>query len=439
VKRVHDVGGLFASLGNGSTVVLHSGCAEPPFLARQLAEHAAEMRGVNLVTLMPMGEAPYGAPYPTSQLDVATFFPGRGLRAALNAGRVRAMRHPLSAIPGLFDSRAMKAHALLLQVSTPDEKGQVSLGISIDYMRAVIAQSPLVIAEINPRMPRTCGNTMLPVSRIDWFVDATEAPQEVAPPPAEPVDERIARNVAGLVRDGAVLQVGVGSLPDCVMAKLGHLKHLGLHTGMVTDAVRPLIEAGVIDNSTKRSFPGVGIGMMAAGTQSFYDFLHGNRAIEFHPCSVTHNAKVLAGVDGLCAINSALQVDLEGNVNAESIGGRRISLPGGLPDFAAGARRAPGGISIVALRSTFGRQRTSNIVPRLDPGCEPTIGPEAVDFIVTEHGVAAIQGLSARQRAAALIAVAHPEHREALERECARGSDVGPRRVITDSAGSSHP
>lgn len=419
MKPLHDAGPLLARFGAGSTVVLHSGCAEPPSLARQLAAHAASMRGARLLTMMPMGPSPYGEAEPAAQLDVATFFPGRGLRAALNAGRVRPLRHPLSALPGLFETGTLRADLLLLQVSSPDETGHVSLGNSVDYMRAVLAQSPVVVAEVNPRMPQTCGDTRLPASLIDWFVDATEAPQEVPPAGADEVDQRIARHVAGLVRDGAVLQVGIGSLPDCVLAQLGHLKHLGLHTGIVTDAVRPLIEAGVIDNSSKQRFRGTSITSMAAGTQSFYDFLHRNRAIEFHPCSLTHGAQVLAGIEGLCAINSALQVDLAGNVNAESIEGRQISLPGGLPDFAAGATRAKGGISIVALRSTFGKQRTSNIVPRLAEGAPITAPPEAVDFVVTEYGVAAVRGQGAAQRAAALVAVAHPDHRENLGRELA--------------------
>lgn len=394
-------------------MVLHSACAEP----RLLAGHAAaSMRGANLLTLMPMGQAPYGAPG-VSGLDVATFFPGKGLRAALNAGSVRALRHPLSAIPGLFDRGTIQADAVLLQVSPPDETGHVSLGISVDYMRAVLAQSPVVVAEVNPRMPWTCGDTRLAVSEIDWFVEATEGPQEVPAAPADAVDAKIARNVAALVRDGAVLQVGIGSLPDCVMTQLGHLRHLGLHSGVVTDAVRPLIEAGVIDNSTKRTFAGVAVTTMAAGTQSFYGFLHRNRAVEFQPCSLTHDASVLAGIDGLCAINSALQVDLAGNVNAECIGGRQISLPGGLPDFAAGARRAPRGTSIIAVRSCFGEHRTSNIVPRLGAGTPVTVGPEDVDFVVSEYGVAALHGGSAFERAKALIAIAHPSHRETLDRE----------------------
>jgi 4-hydroxybutyrate CoA-transferase len=417
VKPLRDIGGLSAAIRPGATVVLHSGCAEPPLLARQLADEADSLGGVKVLTLMPMGPAPYGAPGPAARLEVSTFFPGRGLRGALNEGRVRALRYPLSGIPGLFASGAMKADVLLLQVSSPDETGQVSLGVSVDYMRAVLAQSPLVIAEINPRMPRTCGDTLLPLSAIDWFVDSTEPPQEVPAAAADDVDERIARNVAALVRDGAVLQVGIGSLQDAVLAQLGHLKHLGLHTGIVTDAVRPLMEAGVIDNSTKRAFRGVGVTTMAAGTQSFYDFLHCNPAIEFHPCSLTHAPGTLAAIEGLCAINSALQIDLAGNVNAEAIAGRRIALPGGQPDFAAGARNAPGGISIIALRSSFGRQPASNIVAQLGPETPVTVGAQAVDFVATEFGVAALQGKSASARAAALVAIAHPDHRETLERE----------------------
>jgi 4-hydroxybutyrate CoA-transferase len=416
MKRLDDLARVIGSLGEGATVVLHSACAEPPGLAAQLAQQASLLTGVNLITLMPMGQAPYGEPRPASHLRVATFFPGKGLRAALDAGRARPLRYPLSAMPGLFDSGAIRADAVLLQVSPPDDTGSVSLGLSVDYMRAVLAQSPLVIAEINPRMPRTCGDTLLAASAITWFVDAAGGPQEVAPAPADAVDQQIARNVAGLIGDGAVLQVGIGSLPDCVLGQLGHLKHLGLHSGIVTDAVRPLIEAAVIDNSTKRRFRGVGVATMAAGTQAFYDFLDRNAAVEFHPCSLTHGAAMLAEIDGLCAINSALQVDLTGAVNAETISGRRISMPGGLPDFAAGARRTRGGVSIVALRSTFGRQGASNIVARLGDGSPVTVGAQDVDYVVTEYGVAALHDGTARQRAAALIAVAHPAQREALHR-----------------------
>jgi len=202
MKRLDDPGALLASLPAGATLVLHTGFAEPRGLARTLAQHAAAMRRVRVVTMMPMGQAPYGEPEPAAHLELYTFFPGKGLRAALDAGRACALRHPLSVIPRLFDTGEWHADVLLLQVSPPDETGHVSLGLSVDYMRAVLAQRPTIIAEVNPRMPRTCGDTMLPVSAIDWFVDATEPPQDMATAPADAVDEQIARNVAGLVQIG---------------------------------------------------------------------------------------------------------------------------------------------------------------------------------------------------------------------------------------------
>lgn len=424
MKPLRDPESLFARIAPGSTVVLHSGFAEPPRLARMLAEQAASTRGLHLLTLMPMGEAPYGAAASAAALDVATFFPGSGLREALNARRVRALRYPLSRIPGLFSNAVIQADVALLQVSAPDETGQVSLGLSVDYMRAVLAQSPLLIAEVNPRLPYTYGDTRLHVDQIDWFLEGSEGPQQFASVAPDPIDQDIARHIAALIEDGAVLQLGIGSLPDQVLSQLHHLKHLGLHSGIVTDAVRPLLEAGVIDNSRKKRFAGVSVATMAGGTQAFYDFLHNNRAIEFHPCSVTHAAETLADLDGLCAINAALQVDLLGNVNAESVGGRAISLPGGLPDFAWAASRVRRGMSIIALRSSFGKSATSNIVVQLEKGVPHTVPGDAVDFVVTEYGVASLRGQSASGRAAAIAAIAHPQHRSSLQHQFAQSEST---------------
>lgn len=419
MKRLDEPAAFFAGLAAGATVVLHSGCAEPPVLSRRLAEQAAAMNGVRLLTLMPMGEPAYATETATAHLDVATFFPGRGLRAAVDEGRARALRYPLSAIPGLFDRGELKADVLLLQVSEPDDDGRVSLGISVDYMRAVLAQSPLVVAEINPRMPRTCGDSTLHVSQIALCIDAAQPPQPLPPATGDEVDRRIAQQVAGLLDDGAVLQIGIGSVPDQVLSGLGHLKHLGVHSGILTDAIRPLIESGVVDNSTKARFTGVSVTTMAAGTQRFYDFLHRNPAIEFHPCALTHDRQFLATIDRLCAINSALQVDLAGQVNAEQSNGRRISLPGGLPDFSAGASRARRGRSIIVLRSSSAKGMQSNIVARLAGNVPVTVGPGDVDFVVTEYGVASLRGQGPAERAKALIGVAHPQHRERLGREFA--------------------
>src|SRR5277367_1100795 len=293
MKRLTDISGFLSGLGSTRTIVMHSGCAEPRLLARQLANHAHEVLGTRLITLMTMGDAPYLDADRASYLDIQTFFPGRAIRSAFNAGLVRPLRYPLSAIPALFTRRAIQVDAIFLQVSPPDVTGHVSLGVSLDYMREVIDQTPVILAEINPQMPHTSGRTRVHVSQIDWFVDAEGGPQQVAPGTGDPIDDLIARNVAGIVRDGAVLQIGMGALPDRVLSKLGHAKHLGLHSGIVTDTVRPLIESGVIDNTTKQAHAGVSITTMAAGTQSFYDFLHRNAAIEFHGCAYTHGASVV--------------------------------------------------------------------------------------------------------------------------------------------------
>ncbi len=419
MKRLDDIGTLVERLGPGRTAVLHSGCAEPPRLAAMLAEHAAALSGTRVLTMMPMGEAPWAQPPATEHLQVDTFFPGRALRRALDAGRARPLRHTLSELPRLFEHGGQKADVLLLQTSPPDEHGEVSLGVSVDYMPAVLAQAgrpPCVVAEIQPAMPRTAGASRLPVSRIDAFIEADPArPGPLAVPPAQPdeTDRRIARHVAALLRDGLVLQIGIGSLPDAVLGALGHLRGLGLHSGIVTDAIRPLVETGVIDR-------GVGICTMAAGTQAFYDWLHDNPAIEFHPCAFTHDASRLASIDGLAAINGALQVDLAGRINAERVAGRIVAMPGGLPDFAVGATRSRGGLSIVALRASFGAAGEglvgSNVVASLAADALPTLPAEAVDYVVTEHGVAAIRGVPPERRAAGLIGIADPRHREALAR-----------------------
>jgi 4-hydroxybutyrate CoA-transferase len=413
MKFLKDVNQLVGSLGNNPTFVLHSGCAEPRLLADFMARNAKVLCGARLLTLMPMGDSPYGNEIPASELRLETFFPGKGLRSALSAGRVQPLRYPLSAIPDLFNTRKITADVLLVQVSPPDNEGNVSLGISVDYVPAVLRQSPVIIAEINPLMPTTCGNTRFPASLIDFFVNATSGPQMMAPGVPDEIDKAIAVHVAGLVSDGAIIQTGIGSLPDCVLGHLGHLRHLGLHSGIVTDAIRPLIESGVIDNSTKTRFKGVSVTTMAGGTQEFYNFLHRNSAIEFHPLSVTHNPVTLAEISGLCTINSGLQIDLAGNVNAEQVGGRRIALPGGMPDFCAGGSKAPNGKSIVVIRSTFG-DGNSNVLPRFNAATPVTVDASSVTHLVTEFGVAAITGLTPERRAASLIEIAHPAHRNSL-------------------------
>jgi 4-hydroxybutyrate CoA-transferase len=302
---------------------------------------------------------------------------------------------------------------LLLQLSPPDAQGRLSLGISVDVIRAALASARLVIAEINPRMPRTCGDTAVLPDQIDHVLEVDAPLATVALGAGDPAGDAIADNIAGLIRDGDVIQTGIGAIPDLMALRLGHCRNLGLHTGIITEAVRPLIDGGVITNP-QGAFPGRSVATLAAGSASFYDFLHGNTAVAFHPCSLTHDRRLLAGIPQFCAVNGALEIDLAGRVNAERVDGRPVSAPGGQPDFAFGGARAAGGKSIVALRATSKDGTVSRIVPALAPGVAATITARDITHVATEHGVARIAGLSGSALRDALVGIAAPAFRAAL-------------------------
>ena len=413
--RIDNLDAIVRHLGPGSSVILHSGYAEPIFLTAELARIAKCLDRVAVYASMPMGATPYAAPELEGHLILRTFFPGKGLRNEVASGRAELIRATMSAIPRMFSEGVIKADVLMLQVSAPDSNGQVSLGLSVDYVYAALAQNPIVVAEINPAMPHTCGDSLINLDQIDYVVEARTPPLSLpAAAAADEVDQRIAEHVASLIGHGAILQTGIGVIPDLVLSRLGHLRDLGIHTGIISDAVRPLIESGVVTNATKSHFAGKSVTTMGAGTQEFYKYLHRNPLIEFHPCTLTHDATRLAAIDGLCAINSVLQVDLAGCATAEQINGRTIASNGGLPDFARGASTAKGGHSIITLRATSRDGASSNILTQLPGGAPVTVNADAIDFVVTEHGIASIRGLSSSARARALIEVAHPNHRADL-------------------------
>ncbi|MBN9427321.1 MAG: acetyl-CoA hydrolase/transferase family protein [Burkholderiales bacterium] len=415
MKRLTDLAAVLRALPSRATIVTHSACAEPTGLLQDLATHAASASAPQLFSLMPMGSAPYAAAAISGRLEVTTFFSGKALRRPIDEGHVRTERQPLSRIPALFaPPSGRRVDLLLLRLSPPDAAGRFSLGVSVDYMRAVLDQRPLVIAEIDPLTPRTTGDTWVTPAQIDYLVDAIDGPVNVQRSEPSDVDRRIADHVATLVHDGAVIQTGIGAIPDQVALRLGHLRNLGVHSGTLTDALVPLIRSGVVTNAAKRQFAGRSVATMATGSSVLYDFLNDNPEIALHPCSLTHDRSLLSSITGLCAINSALEVDLSGAVNAEHMDGRIIAGPGGLPDFAFGAARAPNGMSIIALRATSRDAQRSNVRPRLDPSYPATAEGDAVDFIVTEFGIASIKGLRGRSRARAIALVAHPAFRDAL-------------------------
>jgi 4-hydroxybutyrate CoA-transferase len=406
MKTLSDFPGLLRGLPPSPTIVLHSACAQPEGLAALLAAHAALIHGARVVTLMPMGHAPYADAPALAHLRTTTFFPGKALRGAARNGTVEVTRVPLSRLCALFDSGTLRADLLLLNLSPPDSDGTMTLGVSVDYMRSVLAQRPLVVAELDASMPATSGNTRVLEGEVNFAVEAKFAVTEMQPPEGGEIDRMIAGHIAALVPDGAVIQSGIGAIPDLALMRLAHLRNLGFRSGTVTDAVLPLMESGAI---TGRS-----IATMATGTQALYRFLHRNEEFEFHTCSHTHDPEVLAAIPRLHAINSVLTVDLTGAANAERLAGIIIAGPGGLPDFAHGASSAPGGRSIVALRSTSRDGRTSNILGAIGTDGVVTVPSCHVDCIVTEYGVAHVKGLRGSARALAIAQVAHPDFRAGL-------------------------
>lgn len=416
MQRCTDFAEVVPLIRPGSTIVLHSACAEPQWLVSELARHAARLCDVCIYTLMPMGAAPYAGESTRPYLSVRTFYPGKGLREALRHGRAAVLRVPLSEIPGLFRRGQVRADLLFLQLSPPGADGDLTLGITADYMRAVLDQDPVVVAEINPAMPSTHGDTRVRAAEVDYWFEAPGGPLTVAAPVADAVDLRIADHVAELIRSGMTVQTGIGALPDLVLGRLTHLHDLGIHSGVISDSVVPLMEKGVVTNARKPHLAGKTVTTMAVGSAAFYRYLDQNPAIELHPCSLTHDHAVLRSLPGFCAINSALQIDLAGNVNAEQVGGRIIASPGGLPDFARGARAAPGGQSIVALRATSKDGRQSNVLRRLPAEVPVAVTADMLDYVVTEFGVARLSGLSAAERARQLAAIAHPDFRAELSR-----------------------
>lgn len=392
----------------GDTVVVGQACAEPRTLTRALVGSGIPVR---CFVGIPVDSA-IAAELPTS-VGVVSYC-GSGTNAALyDAGRLDVLPVRYSTLPQLLSTGEQRADVVLVQVSPPDEHGRHSLGLADDYLSAAIATARVVLAEINDHVPFTLGASTLGPDDITASVRSSEPLAELPAPAADNVTRAVARRVADLVEDGATLQFGIGGLPSAVLDALHHgHRDLGIHTGLLNDAALDLIEAGVANGVRKTLDRGVAVAALLAGTRRLFGFAHRNRALELRPASYTHGLEALAASYRLTAINTAIEVDLGGQVNAEAVGTRYVGAVGGAIDFLRGANASPGGVPIVALPSTA-RER-SRIVARLDgpvstPRSEPIV-------VVTEHGVADLRGLTLEQRAARLIGIADPAHRPLLDR-----------------------
>jgi 4-hydroxybutyrate CoA-transferase len=399
----------------GDRVYIHPGGAEPEALVMALIQRAPDLRGVEIVHLMTLGNADYVSPAMEGRFRHLAFFVGANVRQAVNSGAADYMPVYLSEIPALFTSGRLPLDVALIQVSPPDGHGFCSLGVGVDTTRAAARCAKTIIAQVNRRMPRTLGDCFIHVSRFDAVVEVDQPLCELPRVRSGPVQNEIGRHVAALVDDGATLQMGIGGIPDAVLFHLKDKHDLGIHTEMFSDGVMELIQRGNITNERKTLHTGKLVSSFVLGSQALYEFVNDNAFLEMHPTEYVNDPFIIARNDNMVAINSALQLDLSGQVVADSIGFDIYSGFGGQVDFIRGAARSQGGKPVIALPSTAKDGRLSRIVPALDPGAGVVTNRADVHYVVTEYGVADLHGRSLRQRAERLIEIAHPDFRGELK------------------------
>jgi len=405
-----------AEVQSGQRVYIHNGCAEPVELVKALTRRGSELQDVEVLHMATMGIADYSLPEYEGHFRHNSLFIGGNVRKAVQEGRADYTPIFLSEIEGLFVSGALPIDVCLLQCTPPDQYGYMSLGPSIDASLTAAQCAKHVIVEINDRMPRTLGDTFLHVSRVDAFIETSHALAEYSTHAVSDVHRAIARQVAPLIPDGATIQTGIGGIPEAVLGLLHDHKDLGIHSEMVPDSVVKLIQAGVINNERKTIHRNKVIAGFVLGTQLLFDFIDNNPVFEFHRTAYANDPFVIAQNDRMVALNSAIEVDLTGQVCADSMGHTPYSGIGGQVDFLRGAARSKGGMPMITLPSTAKNGTISRIVPRLQPGAGVVTSRGDVHYVITEHGVAYLHGKTLRQRAEALIQVADPKFRDDLER-----------------------
>jgi len=407
---------------SGDRVYIHPGCAVPQTLVEAMVERYEELHDVEVCHLLGVGEAAYVNPEMAGHFRHNAFFIGKNVRNAIAEGRADFTPIFLSDIPSLFYSGQFPIDVALIQVSPPDEHGYCSFGVGVDCTKAATEVAKIVIAQINPNNPRTLGDCFIHLNKIDYCVEVNEPlkqlPQVVGDEGSEDLDvyRKIGCLVADLVEDGSTLQLGIGHIPDAVMKYLDDRKHLGIHTEMVSDGIIALVEKGVITCQKKTLLPGKIVTSFVLGSQQLFEFVDNNPAMEFRPTQFTNDPFTISRNKNMVAINSALEVDLTGQVCADSMGYNFYSGFGGQVDFIRGAAKSEGGKPIIALPSTAKRGTLSRIVPRIREGAGVTTSRGDVHYVVTEHGVVNLYGRTIKQRAELLISIAHPQFHEELER-----------------------
>jgi len=396
-------------------VFVHGGAATPIALVDALVRDASRLREVELIHLHTSGDAGYAKPQFAGSFRVANLFVGLNVRHELDGDRVDYLPCFLSEIPQLFRSGRRALDVALVQVSPPDKHGYCSLGVSVDVARAAVESTRLVIAQVNRHMPRVHGDGFVHIDQLDWLVEHDAPLPEVRALPPSEEEQAIGHHAAELIEDGATLQMGIGAVPDAVLSSLKGHRHLGVHTEMWSDGLLPLLECGAVDNSLKKVHPGRTVSGFVVGTRRVYDFIDDNPAVAQYDIGYVNRVSVINRNPKVTAINSAVEIDLTGQVCADSIGHRVISGVGGQMDFIRGAMTSEGGKPIIALTSRTQRG-VPRIVPTLRPGAGVVTTRAHVQFVITENGAVDLYGKTLNERARLLVSIAHPDDQEALER-----------------------
>lgn len=423
----------------GAKVFLGTACAEPQYLVQGLIDRASTLHDVQILHFITLGDAPYTEKRFDDRFRHNTFFVGPGTRDAINTARADYTPVFISEIPQLFRRRIVPVDMALIQTSPPDSHGFLSLGVSVDIVKAAVESAQIVIAQVNRFMPRTMGDSFIPVDKVHYIVEHDDPLMEIEYPELDELGKRIARNASRLVSDGDTLHIGFGYVPHGVLQFLGGKRDLGIHTEVISDAFIDLIETQKVTGEHKTLHPGKVICSFCVGTRSIYDYVDNNPRISFYPADYVYNPLVIAQNDHMVSIGSALEVDMSGQICSESKGHYFHSGIGGQLDFIRGAAMSQGGKSIITLPSTTKDGKQSNIRPHLMSGAGVVATRGDVQYVVTEYGIAYLQGKSIRERAMALISIAHPRFRKELLEEAKQRAYVYQDQILIHTETHSYP
>lgn len=418
--KITDAKTALSVIKDGMTIGIGHATGEPQHLTAALHELNGKVKDVRTTHMVDMGKSMYCAPESVGSFRHCSLFVGGLTRKAVNEGRADMIPVHFSRIPELFWADFIEVDVALIQVSPPDNHGFVSLGCSVDYDYAISQKAKIVIAQVNKHMPRTHGQSFIPVSDLDYIVEYDEPLIELLPGELTPEDIKIGQYCGELIEDGATLQLGIGALPDAVLAALTDKKDLGIHTEMFSDGVMNLVNKGVINNSKKTLHKGKMVATFIMGSKALYDFIDDNPMVYMAPSDYTNDPYVIAQNDNMVSINSCIEIDLSGQVCSESVGLRQISATGGQVDYIRGTNMSKNGKAIIAVASATKDGKRSKIVPFLEQGATVTTLRNDVSYIITENGIAYLKGKTLKERGRELIKIAHPNFQDELKAEWER-------------------